>query len=154
MSEGQTLPKLPFSRQGVAAEKACALADVEATINEYGADIIIRVRDETQVARDRYNWIKRKTGETEICIRAFPVDFNPSEYRIERAGLRLQELSAVCWTSINSWRRLGLDFDEIEISPRTTVQVARRLYELRDVAATGHILDTDLYITLGLALHT
>ena len=153
MSKGQILPKLPISRLGVAAEKACALADAEAVIDEYGDDIIIRVRDESQVTRDRYNWIKRKTGQTEICIRAFPIDFNPTEHAIERAGLRFQEFSAVCWTAINAWRRFGLEFDEIEISPRTTVQVGRRLYELRDVASTGQLMDTDIYLALGLALH-
>lgn len=125
-----------------------ALADVKQVIDEWGSAVIIQLRQEPEVTRDKYNSLKKRGTPASIPCNAYPVEYNPNEYQIEKAGLR-ENVEVIIYTAFCDYTNNSVGFDDIEMK-RSTVILAGQRYEIRDKRRFGQIQDTWLYIVLGL----
>lgn len=137
---------------GVELERDHALLDTQAICQERGIDIIIRLRTEDEVVRDKYGSIKKRdTAYDEISCRAYPCNFNATDEQKRDAGLR-EETQTVIYTAMQDWIDNGYDLkrlNDIDLL-RATVIVNEVTYEIKDKNLVSQFFDTFLYVTLGL----
>ncbi len=124
------------------------LADVKQVIDEWGSSVIIQLRQEPEITRDKYNSLKKRGTPTTITLKAYPVEYNPNEYQLEKAGLR-ENVEVIIYTAFLDYSNNSVGFGDIEIK-RSTVILEGQRYEIRDKKKFGQIQDTWLYIVLGL----
>ena len=124
------------------------LKDIKQVLDEWGAAITIQLREEPEVTRGKYNSLKKRGAPTTITAKAYPVEYNPSIYQIEKAGLR-ENVEVIIYTAMCDYINASVGFDDIEIK-RSTVILDSQRYEIRDKKKFGQIQDTWLYIILGL----
>ena len=135
---------------GVQLERDGALVDVENIINEYGEDVVFRVRGESDVTRDEYNSIKTSavTVDVKYELKAFPIEYQPNQKQVEKAGLRERHYCQM-WTATKSWTDRGLDFEQIDIK-KTTCIIKGMRYEIKEKSYISSFGDVNLYVTFGL----
>lgn len=126
-----------------------ALDDVSDIINERGDLIHFIFRTESDVTRDGYNSINKRDQNTVLAFRAFPVEFQPSEKRLEKAGIK-ENVDVLIYTSMKDWLNYGIDFNDIEMATRNTVKLQGNIYEIRAKGLMSQFNDTYLYVTFGL----
>jgi regulation of enolase protein 1 (concanavalin A-like superfamily) len=139
---------------GVEYEKGRALIDAKMIVDERGeaTQVHFAIRKEKDIVRDKYNSIKRRDDVTELTMNAYPMDFNPSERKIEKAGL-VEKCDLIIYTARQDWLNAGLDFDDIN-AELTTVKLGGSnsddTYEIRDKGRVSHFREEYLYFTFGL----
>ena len=133
-------------------EASCAQLDVQAALREYGATITAHIRTEADVVRDNYNSIKSRPTDqtpTDATFCAFPIQYQPNEKQLEKAGLR-EKVDVAVYTAAQDWIDAGWDFNKLDIK-RTTVIVDGEEFEIRDKARVSQFQNVWLYFTLGLS---
>lgn len=140
-----------ISQCGVNLEALHAQMDAQALCREYGQRIKIRLRDEDNITRDSYNSIKvRPSQKTALGeFGAYPVQYQPSEKQLEKAGLR-EKTDVAIYIPVLDISDLGFGFADIDIK-RSTVILDGEQYEIRDKARSSQFAGSWLYYTLGLS---
>ena len=141
-----------ISPTGASFEALCAQQDVQAALREYGQTVTMHIRTEANVVRDNYNSIQdRPTDQTPVTavFCAYPVQYQPSEKQLEKAGLR-EKVDVSIQTAVLDWTDAGWDFTKIDIK-RTTVIVDGEEYEIRDKGRVSQFQNVWLYYSLGLS---
>jgi len=159
-ASGKYAIEITSANVGTYHERTCILKDVKDTIDERGANIYIDIRTEYDVERDRYLDMARRgqTSAKRFHLKAYPIDYRPSIYRLEKAGLR-EENDATIWTAMQDWIDAGVDFDDIITGgehesinvPRFTVKIDGQTFEIKEKSLVGQVNDTFMYITLGIS---
>ena len=124
------------------------MCDAKQVMEEYGMPIRVRVRDESEVVRDRYQTIKRFDSITPYDFKAYPVDFSPNRYRLQAAGL-FEEVEVLIYTSMWDWLNIGFTFSQVDIE-RTSVYMMDNMYNIREKGLASQFAESYLYVTLGL----
>ena len=154
------LLEITTANVGTKHERDCILQDIKDEVDERGDHVYIDLRDEEDLTKDRYrnNVLKSQLRAGRLFLRAYPVEFRPSIYRLEKAGLR-QETDCVIWTSMQDWIQAGIDFDNIEMrenpieeikNQRFSVKLQGSTWAIKEKALVLQVNDTFAYITLGL----
>lgn len=136
-----------MSRRGIAHDCRLALRDVSETCRAVGAELEFRVREESDITRDRYNTISRRQSERALRLYGL-LETNPSQNQREAAGL-FEESEVTVWTASEDWRFSGLDFQDIDIK-RTSVVVGGAAFEVAEKGRRGQCQDRFLWYTFGL----
>jgi len=130
-------------------ERDGALLDVQLEVDIYGEELKLRVRDETKIDRDSYNSIKqRDLPGTEILVKAYPINFNPNQHQIEKAGLK-EMVDVMAYIPMKNFSDNSIFFEDIDLI-RSSVILRDIKYWIKDKTYTSQFLDTFLYILLGL----
>lgn len=132
---------------GVELERDCALIDAKEFIDERGDEIILNVSLESDVTRDRYGSIK-KHSPSEIVMCAFPIEFNPTDGRLEKAGIK-ENIDLMITLSQKDFIDNDLTIDDID-DIRWRVVVKGKTYSIKDKNEINQMADTYLNIVLGL----
>jgi hypothetical protein len=135
----------------VQKERDDALKDVSDIVNEYGEEITLIVREESNISRDKYGSIKcaQVVPALEYKFKALPVDHNPDSRKMEKAGIR-EECNVIAWISMKDVLDKGLDYGKIDAG-RFNVIIHGETYNITEKGKAGEYADEHLYITLGLA---
>jgi len=133
---------------GVELEQINALQDAADYLYERGVDIDIYVVDETDISRDKYNSVKKRTPEY-VTLHAFPVVYNPTDDQLKEAGIREQvDLMITVATkhlTDNSLSYKLLDTGRFEIGYDGNV------YSIKDKNQKNHFSHVYLNVVLGLS---
>jgi hypothetical protein len=130
-------------------ERDNALQDVQNEVEIYGNEIKLRIRDESTIDRDSYNSIKqRDLPASDIIVKADPIISNPSQYQIEKAGLR-EMVDIMAYVPMKSLTDKAIEFEDIDMI-RSSVILDGIKYWIKDKAKHSQFLDTFLYVILGL----
>ncbi len=134
----------------VALERDHALIDALCHVNEYGEEIYIYHRLETDVTRDKYTSIKARDYGTpeKKTLYAFPVKISPTQRQLEKAGMR-EVCDAIVTIAMKGWTDLSLRYEDID-AIRYTVVLRSQKYIIHDKSAINQFADTFLNINLGL----
>lgn len=130
-------------------ERDDALRDIQNTINEYGEDIDFIVRNESEVIRNDYGDIKKKTQILKISLKAFPIIPNPTNDQLEHAGLR-ENADMLLYTSKQDWTDNSIEFKSID-RERSTVKIYDDTYEIKEKTKYSQFANDYLYYTFGLS---
>jgi len=133
-------------------ETILALQDAWEIINQYGEDIIVYDREETNVTRDKYSSIKYRatTSTLRYAMKAYPIIFTPSREQIEKAGLR-EECQCIITTATKSWIDISKTFEDIDMI-RDTIILRSNKYLIKEKSNVNQYANTFLYINFGLNL--
>jgi len=136
----------------VTLETKCALKDAWDIINQYGEDIIVYDREETNVTREKYSSIKYRatTSTLKYAMKAYPIIFTPSRQQIEKAGLR-EECQCIITTATKSWTDISKTFEDINMI-RDTIILRDNKYLIKEKSNVNQYANTFLYINFGLNL--
>lgn len=136
---------------GVNLEGRHAQIDAQALCREYGQRVQVRVRDESNVDRGAYNSIKsRPTNNTASGVfGAYPVQYQPNERQLEKAGLR-ERCDVAVYIPVLDFEDLGYGFADIDAT-RSTVILDNEEYQIKDKARASQFGGVWLYFTLGLS---
>jgi hypothetical protein len=140
-----------ISSCGVNLEAYHAQLDAQAVVREYGQRIVVKVRDETNVTRDSYNSIKKRPTNKSATgtFGAYPVEYQPTERQLEKAGLR-ERCDVSVWIPVLDFQDLGFTFADIDAT-RSTVIVDGEEFQIKDKARASQFAGSWLYYTLGLS---
>lgn len=140
-----------ISRNGTDLEALHFQQDAQAQVREYGQLVTIKLRDETNITRDSYNSIKaRPTDKTATgTFGAYPVQYQPTEKQVEKAGLR-ERTDCLVWIPLLDFTDLGYDFKDINMKPSTVILDGEE-FEIKEKARASQFQQTWLYVTLGLS---
>lgn len=145
-----TFPDSVLPVGDIVMPQVCSLADIKNIIDQYGIAIIIQLRTEAEVTRGSLNSLKKRGTPDTISCRAYPIDYSPSEYQLEKAGLRLNT-EVMIHTAMLDYINAGVDFSDIAIEiKRSTVILESNRYEIGSKNKIGQVQDSWLYIVLGL----
>jgi len=148
-SSGNSSLWITTMNPGIYFEAIQTLNDIKNIVDERGDIVQVIMRSESEITRDAYNSIKKRDQETrKFFMNACPVEFNPSQKKLEEAGIR-EESQVIIGTSMKDWIDLGIEFREIEMI-RTTVKLQNEVYEVRDKALSCQKNDLFLKVNLGL----
>ena len=135
---------------GVYHERNCAMIDAYNEIEERGEIVAIILRNESNVTRGRYNSITKRDQDTKYMVKAYPINYNPNERDLEKAGLR-ERVDVVIYTSMKYWRDNSVDFDNDMIANKMTIKMRGSDYEVKDKGLVSQFSDFFLYGTFGLS---
>lgn len=132
------------------------LLDAQAMEMEYGKPVVIHVRGEAGVVRDGYgDIIGRPTDKVTMTQNAATIDYQPTKYQLEKAGLQ-QSCDVLVWVAAQDFIDNGLAFDDLE-TKRMTIdiqaifgEVNGNAYEVKEKARAGSFANGYLYVTFGL----
>ena len=141
--------EITTAQVGVYHERNCALIDAKSIIDERGDLVQFYFRIESNVTRDKYNSIKKRAVDTKYNIRAYPVQFSPSEKQLEKAGIR-EQAEVVIYTAMKDWITAGINFEDFEMDGRSTVRLQGQIYEIRNKGLVNQMNDTFLNVSFGL----
>jgi len=137
---------------GAQLERNNALDDARSVINDYGDDIAVYRREETDIERDAYNSIIRRVPVEPILMKAYPIQFNPTENQLFKAGLR-ERVDVIIYTAMKDWIEHDLTDPYFQIDEsRFTVELQGRTYLIKDKNYLNQFADSFLNITLGLVI--
>lgn len=149
-----TVYNLPVSTLGVQFEKESALADAKWVIDERGVTIIYYPRTETEIGRDKYNSLNKKSIVSvadSITMKAFPVTYSPLDDDLKKAGLR-EVVDVLIYTSMQDWIDNDINPEEDIEDIRDSIVLRGRTYSIKDFGFANHFSDTFLNVTFGLVL--
>jgi hypothetical protein len=144
---------LPVSTVGVTFERDNALLDAKWMIDERGMSIVYYKREENNdIERGKYNSIKRRSSVVATAnMKAFPVQWNPMEEEILKAGLR-ERVDLLIYTAMLDWTNNDLDPENDISHVRDTIVLKGKSYSIKDLGFVNHFYDTYLNVTFGLVL--
>lgn len=93
-------------------ELCCALQDAQDIIRERGNDIIIYKNDESEIERDIYGSIKKRT-QVQCDFKAFPINYNPTQDILEKAGIK-ENVDVLVTTASQDWTDNNINFNDID----------------------------------------
>jgi hypothetical protein len=93
-------------------ETCCALQDAQDIIRERGNDIIIYKNNESEIERDIYGSIKKRT-QVQYNFKAFPIDYNPTQDILEKAGIK-ENVDVLVTTASQDWTENSINFNDID----------------------------------------
>lgn len=131
-----------------------AKRDVQLETNKYGKTVVLYLRDESKVTRDKYNSVISQTWTAKHTLKAFPYQTNPSEKQLEKAGI-FEKVDAIAWFAIKDFEDKGIGETDILIDDatdivRSTVTVDGGSYTIKQKNLASPLGDNYLYIVLGL----
>jgi len=125
-----------------------SLKDVCQIVNNNGQFVQISFRDEINVSRDGYNGITARKRDSDINIKAFPIQFSPTIDQIEKAGF-MERHAVIIWLARCDLIRLNINFDDFD-EIRTTVKINGETWKINDKNRVYQMGNDYLYYTLGL----
>lgn len=128
-----------------------ALVDVQNTVNEYGDDVTVDFRGETDITRDKYNSIVQNVGVAtppRYELKAWPVEYQPNRKQVEKAGLR-EDCQVTVWLATKDLLDRNISFDGIE-TEKMSVFLDGNEYGVNEKGKAMIFANIHLYITLGL----
>lgn len=140
-----------MSCQGISVEQCGALRDAQTVCRRYGDLITVYDRTEANITRDSYNSIKARSTTSPIpkTMYAYPIDFQPNQKQIEKAGLR-ESCELMIYTPKKSWSDIGVDFEDIDLI-RDTFIIRNIKYVIKEKGLSSQFGNTYLYCTFGLS---
>lgn len=142
-----------ISSIGITHEQENALIDARDVIRQLGKTIEIRLHEEQKITRDKFGSIKNRgtVSTDERTFYAYPVNFNPSDKELDRAGIR-ERVQVTAKTAMLDWNDAGYTMETLKTidSIRATVIINGAKYEIRDKVLESQFGDTYLYVLLGL----
>lgn len=136
----------------VQLERDQALIDVSAIVNEYGEDIVVYIRGESDVTRDKYKSLKRvsfaTTTPVQYSLKAYPVEHSPNRMMMEKAGIR-EQCECIAWFATKDLTDNSLSFDFIE-NEKVTIIIDGNDYGVSEKGKAVLYADAHLYTTFGL----
>lgn len=141
---------VPNSTCGVNKEFADALCDLQGVDHEYGSSVLIYLRGEEAVTRDKYNSIK--IGDTvapadPITVYANPIRFSPTDKELLKAGIR-EKVDVLLTISRKDFDDVSVTFNDID-TIRSEVVIDGTTWAVRQKNQTGQYGSGYLNITLG-----
>ena len=137
-----------FILPGVFFERNCILKDAKDIIDERGGQVEFLVTGDSDVTRDSYGSIKKKTRTSTLKFFSYPIVFTPSRRQIELAGLR-EETQLLLYTATKDWIDNSFDISDID-DERWDALLNGKKYEIKEKGFSSQISDTFLYITFSL----
>lgn len=137
-----------YCRQGMSLELCQALKDALWHCQEYGKAVTLVLNREADVSRDSYNSIRKYGTSLTISTYAFPVEFNPSDKQMEKAGI-LTKTDVQIYTPMKAWIDAGYTEESLSMI-RGRVTIDGSAYEIRARGAASQFGGQFLYVTLGL----
>jgi hypothetical protein len=125
-----------------------AMKDVQDIVENNGMFIQLALRDESNITRDKINGIKTKSRDNYLILKAHPVQFNPTEDQIEKAGF-MEQQSVILWFSRKDFMDNGLDFGDLD-EIRDTQIIMDETYKISDKNKVFQMGNDFLYYTVGL----
>lgn len=135
------------ARIGVQLETCGALEDAKEFIDERGLEVKINTNNETNVDRDKYGSIKKRTS-TVLTFNAFPVTFNPSSDQVKRAGIR-EDVDVLVTFATKDFTNNSLGYKDIDHT-RWEIELEDRTYSIKDINQINHFSSSYLNIVVGL----
>lgn len=132
----------------VGHELCGALLDSQCVAHNYGRSIILQMMTESKITRDRYGTTKKVINPVEKTLYAFPIQFNPNEKQLEKAGI-FENVDVLVWTPTQDWTDAGITFEDANLI-RDRVTIGGITYQLSAKGLANQFLDQFLNITLGL----
>lgn len=134
----------------VQLEQCQALRDVQREVNLYGKSVVLYIRGEGDVVRDKYNSIKSSniTAGVTYNLKMFPFTTNPTTKEIEKAGIK-EVVEALGYLAMKDITDIGLTASNFDLI-RTTVIADGITYNIKTLNTDSPFLGTYLYIVLGL----
>lgn len=139
--------RTPISTTGVACETIDALEDARAYLNERGLSVTIKINSESDVTRDVYNSIKTRV-QTDLILKAFPVDYHPSQYTVRRAGIK-EGIDLMITLATQDFTDNSISYEDID-QTRWEIEVEGHLYTIKDKNQINHFGSSYLNIVIGL----
>jgi hypothetical protein len=130
-------------------ERDQALFDVQQMVRN-GYQVTIRLRDEQEVTRDRWNSIKKHNPPADITRWALPVIFSPTDKQLERVGIR-EQVDCIFHTAMKDWNDEGFTLENLQALDmiRSTIIIRGATYEFRQKSLFDPYHDSYLYVILG-----
>ena len=133
---------------GVQLEETHALQDAADYLYERGSEVKLYVNSESTIERDVYGSVKKRTPSY-ITLHAFPIDYNPTDDQLMKAGVREQvDLLVTLATkhlTDNSISYLDIDTGRYEI------EVNGDVYSIKDKNQINMFSHIYLNVILGLS---
>jgi hypothetical protein len=143
--------------QGVLIEAMAALKDVKNVSREYGTPISINYRDEADIVRDSLGMPKmKKAPSLLLATYALPVEYQPSEKKLEEAGIR-EKVDLIVKTPLIDWinagivtlTSVGISFSGIDIIRMTAILDGVE-WKIADKGIPERVGEIPHHISLGL----
>jgi len=137
---------------GVQLEQFHALQDVQNLINEYGENVTINFHTESTIARDEYNSIKKfstSTVDPTILFKGFPVQFNPTQKQIEKAGIK-EQCDCLVYLSTKDFLDRNIDVVKDLNLIKGQVIIRSETYNIKEKSLINQVGDKYTTITLSL----
>jgi hypothetical protein len=142
---------MPTARGSISFEGASALIDAKNMIDELGKLVTITLNDDTNVVRDEYGSIqKRSPAGTSHNWYSYPITFNPTAKQWHESGLK-ERTELTFKTSMKDWNDAGYTMERLESLDmiRAQVVINGQTYEIRDKILDSQFQDTWLYVLIG-----
>lgn len=132
---------------GVQLEETHALKDAANYLYERGSEIKLYVNDETTITRDIYNSVKKREPSY-ITLHAFPLDYNPTDDQLMKAGVR-EQVDLLVTLATKHLTDNSLSYASIDTG-RFEVEVNGDVYIIKDKTQINMFSHVYLNVVLGL----
>ena len=132
---------------GVQLEETHALQDAADYLYERGSEIKLYVNDETTIDRDIYGSVKKRVP-TYITLHAFPLEYNPTDDQLMKAGVR-EQVDLLVTLATKHLTDNGLSYASID-GGRFEAEVNGDVYIIKDKNQINHFSHVYLNVVLGL----
>lgn len=132
---------------GVQLERDCALEDAKDFIDERGDEITLNTNNENAVVRDSYGSIINR-APTQYTMNAFPVEFQPTDDQLEKAGIR-EKVDVIIYIATLDLTNNSIDHRSIDTT-RWEIILKGDTYTIKEKNELNMFADTYLNVALGL----
>lgn len=142
---------MPTARDSITFESASALIDAKNMIDELGKLITITLNNDTNVIRDEYGSIKKRSPSgTSHSWYSYPITFSPTVKQWQASGLK-EHTEVIFKTSMKDWNDAGYTMQRLQSLDmiRAQVVINGQTYEIRDKILDSQFQDTWLYVLIG-----
>lgn len=142
---------MPTARGSITFEGASALIDAKNMIDELGKLITITLNNDTNITRDEYGGIKKRSPVgTSYNWYSYPITFNPTVKQWQASGLK-EHTELTFKTSMKDWNDAGFTMNRLQSLDmiRAQVIINGQTYEIRDKILDSQFQDTWLYVLIG-----
>jgi hypothetical protein len=133
---------------GVQLEETHALQDAADYLYERGSEVKIYLNDETTIDRDEYGSVKKRVP-TYKTFYAFPLDYNPTDDQLMKAGIR-EQVDLLITLATKHLADEGMSYSSID-SGRYEIEVNGDIYMIKDKNQINMFSHVYLNIIIGLS---
>lgn len=133
---------------GVQLEEIHALQDAADYLYERGNEVKIYVNNESTIDRDIYGSVKKRTPSY-VTLHAFPLDYNPTNDQLMKAGIR-EQVDLLITLATKHLTDNGLSYRDID-SGRYEVEVSGDVYSIKDKNQINMFSHVYLNVVIGLS---